>query len=62
LFEHDLRANAFRVCREGKPRHTFPDRALVTSQLRPYNLLAVEAEAANDAARGITRNDCLHYI
>src|SRR5438477_8260533 len=29
LFEHDLRANAFRVCREGKPVPTFPDHALV---------------------------------
>src|SRR2546428_10461184 len=28
MFEHDLRANAFRVCREGKPVSTFPDRAL----------------------------------
>jgi hypothetical protein len=28
LFEHDLRANAFRVCREGKPVPTFPDHAL----------------------------------
>src|SRR5258705_1289346 len=28
LFEHDLRANAFRVCREGKPVTTFPDHAL----------------------------------
>src|SRR5262250_1189897 len=28
LIEHDLRANAFRVCREGKPLHTFPDHAL----------------------------------
>src|SRR5712691_7023965 len=27
LFEHDLRANAFRVCREGKPVSTFPDHA-----------------------------------
>jgi hypothetical protein len=27
LFGHDLRANAFRVCREGKPLHTFPDHA-----------------------------------
>jgi hypothetical protein len=27
-FEHDLRANAFRVCREGKPGSTFPDHAL----------------------------------
>ena len=25
---HDLRANAFRVCREGKPLHTLPDHAL----------------------------------
>jgi len=28
LFEHDLRANAFRVCREGKPVSPFPDHAL----------------------------------
>ena len=28
LFEHDLRANAFRVCREGKPVSTFPDHVL----------------------------------
>ena len=28
LFEHDLRANAFRVCREGKPVSTFPGHAL----------------------------------
>ena len=28
LLEHDLRANAFRVCREGKPVPTFPDHAL----------------------------------
>src|SRR5260221_7738924 len=27
LLEHDLRANAFRVCREGKPVSTFPDHA-----------------------------------
>jgi hypothetical protein len=26
--KHDLRANAFRVCREEKSLHTFPDRAL----------------------------------
>jgi hypothetical protein len=26
--EHDLRANAFRVCREGKPVSTSPDHAL----------------------------------
>src|ERR1700759_5061318 len=26
-FAHDLRANAFGVCREGKPLHTFPDHA-----------------------------------
>src|SRR5215468_1365280 len=31
LFEHDLRANAFRVCREGKPVSTFPDHALAVS-------------------------------
>src|ERR1700757_1783804 len=28
LFAHDLRANAFRICREGKSLHTFPDHAL----------------------------------
>src|SRR4051794_16970046 len=28
LFEHDLRANAFRVCPEGKPVSNFPDHAL----------------------------------
>ena len=27
LIEHDLRANAFRVCREGKPASTFPGHA-----------------------------------
>src|SRR5216684_3629717 len=31
LFEHDLRANAFRVCREGKPVSTFPDHAVEMS-------------------------------
>ncbi len=31
LFEYDLRANAFRVCREGKPVPTFPDHALARS-------------------------------
>jgi hypothetical protein len=30
LLEHDLRANAFRVCREGEPVSTFPDHALIT--------------------------------
>src|ERR1700732_4404766 len=28
LFEHDLRANAFRVCRQRKPVAPFPDHAL----------------------------------
>ena len=32
LFEHDLRANAFRICREGKPVSTFPDNALAARQ------------------------------
>jgi hypothetical protein len=44
LFAHDLRANAFRVCREGKPLHTFPDHALsprgVFAPLR-YDVLVV---------------------
>ena len=29
LFEHDLRANAFRDCREAKQVSTFPDHVLV---------------------------------
>jgi len=34
----------------------------VTSQLQRHYLLAVEVEAANDAARGTIRDDCLHHI
>src|SRR6202047_2135422 len=34
LFEHDLRANAFRVCRQGKPVSTFPDHALRNTCVR----------------------------
>jgi hypothetical protein len=34
LIEHDLRANAFGVCREGEPLHTFPDHALASAFLR----------------------------
>jgi len=34
----------------------------VTSQLQRQYLLAVEAAAANDVARGITRDDCLHHF
>src|SRR4051812_1869778 len=30
LLAHDLRANAYRVCREGKPLHTFPDLIALT--------------------------------
>jgi hypothetical protein len=33
LFEHDLRANAYHVCREGKPVSTFPDHALAVQIL-----------------------------
>jgi hypothetical protein len=29
MLEHDLRANAVRVCREGKPLRTFPDHAVL---------------------------------
>src|SRR5499427_3318610 len=50
LFEHDLRANAFRVCREGKPLHTFPDHALVVAAIRQ---LAVMGEIAEAGDRGI---------
>jgi hypothetical protein len=32
-FEHDLRANAFRVSREGKPVSTLPDHALAQDGL-----------------------------
>src|SRR6266436_827940 len=32
LFERDLRANAFRVCREGKPLSTFPVHALASCE------------------------------
>src|ERR1700733_4100713 len=35
LLEHDLRANAYGVCREGKPLHTFPDHALTDDAARP---------------------------
>src|SRR5207248_11236524 len=34
LIEHDLRANASRVCREGTPVSTFPAHALEISQAR----------------------------
>jgi hypothetical protein len=34
----------------------------VTSQFRRHYLLAVELAAANDAAREITRDDCLHHF
>jgi hypothetical protein len=37
LFEHDLRANAFRVCRDGKPVPTFPDHALIFSDTSLFN-------------------------
>src|SRR6266478_1682634 len=42
LFEHDLRANAFRVCREGKPVPTFPDHAHLAIKLttRPSQVIA----------------------
>src|SRR5438270_12775219 len=43
LFEHDLRANAFRVCRERKPVSTFADHALERSASAKLELLhAVE--------------------
>ena len=53
---HDLRANAFRVCREGKPLHTFPDHALpITTQLQVqqrHELLAAMHVALHHAALG----------
>src|SRR5215470_15272552 len=47
LFEHDLRANAFRVCREGKPVSTFPDHALdVSFQEVVHSALTGNSEVA----------------
>jgi hypothetical protein len=53
LFEHDLRANAFRVCREGKPVPTFPDHALdkkrggmAPAALQPFDARWSRAESA----------------
>jgi hypothetical protein len=45
LFEHDLRANAYRVCREGKPVSTFPHHALrnETSKRKPAPHVMCEA-------------------
>ena len=40
LFEHDLRANAFRVCREGKPVSTFPDHALAALSFTAFACLS----------------------
>ena len=50
LFEHDLRANAFRVCREGT---TFPDHALEKEvagiERVGGDILQVDGIAAGDA-------------
>jgi hypothetical protein len=56
--EHDLRANAFRVCREGKPVPTFPDHAAGNKKapdllkggasvqvMRPFNYARTTPEA-----------------
>src|SRR5258707_5968623 len=51
LFEHDLRANALRVCREGKSASTFPDHALMStvSPVQPsHPQLAVSAAIFRD--------------
>ena len=52
LFEHDLRANALRVCREGKPVSTFPDHALsiLAEQLAvpPIDEMQARAGLADD--------------
>src|SRR5262245_60493001 len=45
-FEHDLRANALRVCREGKSASTFPDHAL--SQRRSMRGFRMQGFAALD--------------
>jgi hypothetical protein len=61
LIEHDLRANAFRGCREGKPLHTFPDHALAAcvayrnqhrkpfrSRTKRLNLLSVRVSSRRE--------------
>src|SRR6266403_878309 len=57
LFEHDLRANAFRVCREGKPVSTFPDHALAKLRFKLRHRVqpdsALCARSANWRARFI---------
>jgi len=42
LFEHDLRANAFRVCRDGKLVPTFPDHALIFPDTNLFNEARVQ--------------------
>src|SRR5450759_5245336 len=49
LFEHDLRANAFRVCREGKPVPTFPDHALIVP-IKPPAPLPLKCDTWIDVA------------
>jgi len=62
LFEHDLRANAFRVCREGKPVSTFPDHALVLLSQKVafyevgWNQLNGEIHVSTEAAMGHRRS------
>jgi hypothetical protein len=63
LFEHDLRANAFRICREGKPVSTFPDHALTERDAEPLFLAPHDVGmpaylAAADAQRDLVGNAC----
>src|SRR3954449_9206813 len=48
--EHDLRANAFRVCREGKRVPTFPDHALEPQDVGECQLAGVHVHAAEFGA------------
>jgi hypothetical protein len=51
LLEHDLRANAFRVCREGKPVSTFPDHAQTCSITMELISLATSSKRSNTFSR-----------
>src|SRR5258705_5877552 len=62
MFEHDLRANAFRVCREGNPVSTFPDHALVLLSQKVafyevgWDQLNGEIHVSTEAAMGHRRS------
>src|SRR3954469_9808303 len=62
VFEHDLRANPFGVCREGKPVPTFPDHARyrrcggdVAGSLINHGFTKADANMVDDWLRGMIR-------